>query len=154
MRILHSILTHDFFGSENHCAQLAAGQLALGHSVRVLVRGKNPQAVARFMQAVGRENMVGLPRWWPGFLEGWAARRVLAGFEPDVVHVHLGNAAKAVGRAARRMWATKRSNCSNCRSTWAMISTEDSNLSKFGDSDCSGVEVGDARVSVMVMVTL
>jgi hypothetical protein len=65
MRILHSILTDDFFGSENHCAQLAAAQGAAGHDVRVLIKGRNKVAVSRFAVVVGQENLVVLPRWWP-----------------------------------------------------------------------------------------
>lgn len=103
MKILHSILSHEVYGSERFCAELAAAQAVGGDEVRVLIKGaRGGEYVRYFEEVVGRDWLVVLPAWWPGVLDGWAARRVIRGFAPDVVHCHLGRAAKRVGMAARR----------------------------------------------------
>lgn len=103
MRILHSIFTTEFAGSENNCAQLAALQAAAGHEVRVLIKGKNPRQEARFRDIIGKGRLVVLPGWWPSLLDKWLIKQVLRGFEPEVVHTHLGRATRRVGKVARKM---------------------------------------------------
>lgn len=107
MKILHAHLSREFAGSERYCASLASAQAENGDEVRVIVR--ESEMVGRWRrECVGAEVLV-VPKWVPSFLQGWVAGRFIKGFEPDIVHTHLGRADERVGPAARKQgvpWVT------------------------------------------------
>lgn len=100
---MHGVFSGEFAGSENNCAQLAVLQAEAGHEVRVVIKGRSPKQVARFMDTVGKDKLVVLPRRWPSLLDGWLLRHVVKGFEPDVVHTHLGRATRRMRPVAKKM---------------------------------------------------
>ncbi|RYG58347.1 MAG: glycosyltransferase [Alphaproteobacteria bacterium] len=102
MKILHCVITDDFAGSENNCAQLAMLQTQAGHEVRVVIKGRNPKQVRRFREIVAKDTLVVLPRRWPSLLDSWLLGYVLRGFEPDIVHTHLGRATRRMQPAAKK----------------------------------------------------
>lgn len=107
MKIFHASLTREFAGSEMYCASLARAQFDNGDEVRIAVR-ETPY-VKRWKAEAGGAGVVAIPAWVPGFLESWAIGRMMRGFEPDVVHTHLGRADVKAGAAARRLklpWVT------------------------------------------------
>lgn len=107
MRILHASLTREFAGSEMYCASLARAQAQAGNDVRVVVR--TTSFVPRWRKETGKAVTIALPTWLPTFLETFALRHLIKGFEPDVVHTHLGRADKKAGKAARKRkvpWVT------------------------------------------------
>lgn len=103
MRILHAVISGEFAGSENNCAQLAVLQAAAGHEVRVVIKGWNPAQVERFKAAVGKDMLVVLPGKWPSILDSWLLKHVVRGFEPEIVHTHLGRATRRLGKVARAL---------------------------------------------------
>lgn len=107
MKILHASLTREFAGSEMYCASLARAQAQAGDDVRVVVR--TTAFVPRWKEETGKAITIALPTWLPSLFEGFALRHLIKGFEPDVVHTHLGRADKKAGQAARKCkvpWVT------------------------------------------------
>lgn len=101
MRIVHLHLGREFAGSETYAASLAALQAAAGHTVAVVVR--TGPSVPRWRHvAVGAAVLV-IPRWAVGPLEAWVVGRYLQGFEPTVLHSHLGGAHRLAARLAKRL---------------------------------------------------
>ena len=111
MRILHAILSHGFYGSERYCVELATAQARAGHEVALLVRDPAAEVALRRMIAAaagaGRTlpdiRIATLARWPSLALAGFAVRRLLAEVKPDIVHSHLGQAARRVGREAKKL---------------------------------------------------
>jgi glycosyltransferase involved in cell wall biosynthesis len=109
MKILHAILSQDFYGSERYCAELAAEQARDGHDVEVLIHGAWSRCAREMRKSVALANTVGagtmrltvIPSWSPIALHRVLARRALRRFRPDVVHTHLNPAARRVGREAQ-----------------------------------------------------
>lgn len=99
MKIFHASLTREFAGSEMYCASLAEAQAAGGDEVRVVVR--DTPYVARWKQELGQAEVLVIPGWVPNFLERWVVGKMMKGFEPEVVHTHLGRADAVGGKAAR-----------------------------------------------------
>ena len=107
MKVFHVSLTREFSGSEMYCASLAEAQAAHGDEVRVVVRETG--FVGRWRQELGAAEVVVVPGWVPNFLERWVVGRMMKGFEPDVVHTHLGRADVVGGKAALKRklpWVT------------------------------------------------
>ncbi len=111
MRVLHAILTNGLYGSERSCVELAVAPARGGHEVVLLVRDPAAEVALRRMIATvtgaGRAlpdiRIVTLARWPSLALPGFAVRRQLADIKPDIVHSHLGQAARRVGREAKRV---------------------------------------------------
>ncbi len=101
MNTLHCILTTEYAGSEAYCCQLARMQAKAGHSVRVIVRDAGAAYVARVRQEAAPAPVLTIPRWVPSLLEGWVIGAMMRGFEPDILHTHLGRATKRAGAAAK-----------------------------------------------------
>lgn len=99
MNILHVVLTKEFAGSERYAAQLAGMQAAAGHGVRLVIKGGDAAYVARMVQEAHPAPVVTIPGWLPSLFDSFAIRGFINGFAPDVVHSHLGRAAKRAGRA-------------------------------------------------------
>jgi glycosyltransferase involved in cell wall biosynthesis len=107
MKILHSVLSEEFYGSERYCLELATGQVRAGHEVGVLILGGHGCA-RRFSSVAeatgnGKLHLFEIPRWQPAFMHRSTARNVLARFKPDLVHTHLAPAARTVGAAAQQL---------------------------------------------------
>lgn len=100
MKIMHVHLSGEFAGSERYCATLASGQAAAGDRVLVVVR-ESP-VVARWKAEAAPAEVVVVPRWVPSFLQAWVVGKFIRGFEPEVVHTHLGRANIRGGKAARK----------------------------------------------------
>jgi glycosyltransferase involved in cell wall biosynthesis len=111
MKILHAILSQGFYGSERYCVELASAQAQAGHEVALLVRdAAADQALRRMIAAAAGPDRpppvirtVALPRWTSLGLTGIAARRLLSEIKPDIVHTHLPQAARRIGREAQKL---------------------------------------------------
>lgn len=103
MRILHAILSTHFAGSEAHCCWLAAEQARMGHAVRIIIRDAGPGYVERFRREAAPAEIVTLPSWLPGALEGFGCRPHVRTFLPDVIHTHLGRATSRLSGLERRV---------------------------------------------------
>jgi glycosyltransferase involved in cell wall biosynthesis len=94
IHILHSLFTNELGGTERHVAELANAQIALGHQVTVMLRGKrvvsskedaflswlDPQVkVICLPQAIWWRRWPYLPIWWK-----------LRELKPDIIHTHHG----------------------------------------------------------------
>jgi glycosyltransferase involved in cell wall biosynthesis len=99
--ILHAIFSKEFGGSERYAADLAGRQAEAGHRVAVIIRAQTPQLLARWRAEAAPAELIVLPSWWPKPLWSWALRRLVAGFVPDVIHTHLGQASRLVGALPR-----------------------------------------------------
>ena len=102
MRILHTILSSEYAGSEAYCCQLAALQAHAGDDVTVLIRDGAAAYVARVRREAAPAHVVCLPKFWPSQLEGWAARAILRRLAPRIVHAHLGRAVERIGPVVQR----------------------------------------------------
>jgi glycosyltransferase involved in cell wall biosynthesis len=116
MKILHTILSEGFYGSERWCIEMASAQARAGHAVRLLIVNDRSDCARAFRREVelttatitragtaGAIDLVVMPGWLPVALHRPYARRVVAGFAPDIVHSHLNPAARRVGQVAQRM---------------------------------------------------
>ena len=103
MKILHGVLTKDFYGSEHYCSQLARLQMQAGDDVVVLVKGGSAEPLKRFRSIVGPSRVIVTPAWSPPFLDRFFLGRAIRKVRPDVVHTHLGRATRLMGRIARRL---------------------------------------------------
>jgi glycosyltransferase involved in cell wall biosynthesis len=120
VKILHAILTDQFYGSERYCAELAALQAARGHHVQVVLQSASAPYVRAFQETIaptaaikaavvsavpqsGSVALTTIPGWLPHFLHRPLARRFVSEFSPDIVHSHLDPAARRVGRVAQRL---------------------------------------------------
>lgn len=112
MKILHAILSQGFYGSERYCVELASAQARAGHEVALLVRdAAAKEALRRIMAAAAAGTGHNPPDIrittlvpWPSFgLGGFAAQRLLTELKPDLVHSHLGEAARRVGPQAQKL---------------------------------------------------
>lgn len=110
MKILHSVLSEGFYGSERYCAELAAEQARDGHDVEILIADSTSDCAREMRKVVAQANPVGagtmrltaIPSWAPTALHRLCAQLVLRRFAPDVVHTHLNPAARRIGRIAQR----------------------------------------------------
>jgi len=113
LRILHSVLSGGFYGSERYCIDLAIAQAQAGHAVAVLISDERSECARQFRRSVtqaegegalaGSLRIVTMPGALPTWLQRPAAWITLRRFRPDVVHTHLNPAARRVGRMAERM---------------------------------------------------
>jgi glycosyltransferase involved in cell wall biosynthesis len=116
MKILHTILSDGFYGSERYCIEVATAQARAGHRVRVLIANGSSDCARVFRREIGAASattandrasgaidLALMPRWLPTFLHRIFARRLLSIFAPDIVHTHLNPAARRVGRVAQRL---------------------------------------------------
>ena len=107
MRILHSVLSDGFYGSERYCLELATGQARAGHDVALLILEGSDFAheYARLASATrdGAPRLFTVARWLPTFLLKPAVKRILDGFRPELVHTHLDRAVGCVGEQARAL---------------------------------------------------
>lgn len=101
MRIIHLHLSREFAGSETYAADLAARQAEAGHSVALMVR--QSEVLGRWQQRCGKSALLVVPRWAVGWLGVWVAQQYVRGFEPNILHSHLGRAHKVAQRVARRL---------------------------------------------------
>jgi glycosyltransferase involved in cell wall biosynthesis len=101
MRILHCILSTEYAGSEAYMCQLASMQANHGDDVLVVVRDAGAAYVARVAKEAAPAPVVTIPGWVPAFLQRFAVRAMITGFEPEIMHAHLGRAVKRAGAAAR-----------------------------------------------------
>jgi glycosyltransferase involved in cell wall biosynthesis len=115
MKILHAILSDDFYGSERYCIELATAQARAGHVVHILIRGRNTRCAHAFLRAIeatkvgmaakslsGAIQLEAIPDWLPAFLHRPLAWYFIACFRPDIVHSHLAPAARRIGAVAHR----------------------------------------------------
>jgi glycosyltransferase involved in cell wall biosynthesis len=107
MRILHSVLSDGFYGSERYCLELATGQARAGHEVALLILEGSDFAREYGCLAPatrdGAPHVFTVARWLPNFLLKPAIKRVLDGFRPELVHTHLDRAVGCVGEQARAL---------------------------------------------------
>jgi len=113
LRILHSVLSGGFYGSERYCIDLAMAQARTGHDVVVLVQDRQSTCAQQFLRLKAEAESAApfagalrihiLPRVLPAWLHRVAAWRLLRRFAPDIVHTHLNPAARRVGRVAERL---------------------------------------------------
>jgi glycosyltransferase involved in cell wall biosynthesis len=113
LRILHSVLSGGFYGSERYCIDLAIAQAQAGHEVVALIHDRRSACAQQFHRLVaqaegaaafaGSLRIVVIPRALPAWLQRPAAFMLLRRFAPDVVHTHLNPAARRVGRVAERL---------------------------------------------------
>jgi glycosyltransferase involved in cell wall biosynthesis len=116
MKILHAVLSQDFYGSERYCIELATAQARADHQVTVLIQDGASHCGRAFRRevdatsaAIARDRTGGsitlaiIPRGTPAFLHRPLARRILTGVAPDIVHTHLNPAARRVGRLAQKL---------------------------------------------------
>src|SRR3954452_11281935 len=94
MRIIHSVFSSGFNGSERYCFDLAEAQRALGHDVRILAaRGSAIAERADGRVPVTRLGYLGRPATYLYHLIALA---------PDIVHAHLSAACKSLAMLPRR----------------------------------------------------
>lgn len=113
LRILHSVLSGNFYGSERYCIDLAIAQARAGHDVVVLISDKRSECARQFQRSVAQAERQGtvagslriviIPGALPAWLQRPAAWMTLRRFRPDVAHTHLNPAVRRVGRVAERM---------------------------------------------------
>jgi len=113
VRILHSILTSSFYGSERYCAGLAAAQAREGHVVSVLVQAGKDSAYAHALRRIlefqpaetrqGSPTLLLMPPSLPPLLQRPYAWHVLRQLRPEIVHTHLNPDARRVGKVAQRL---------------------------------------------------
>ena len=116
MKILHSVLSQGFYGSERHCIELAAAQAISGHQVEVLIHDGGSRCARVFQDAVGAADAIiatrrsagairlaVIPRSMPAVAHRPFAWWALKQFSPDIVHTHLNPANRRVGRLAHRL---------------------------------------------------
>lgn len=96
MKIVHSILTHSFAGSERHAVELANMQAAAGHDVTMILhRRGTEQRASAIIQHINDSVTVEV-------ISGWRwqatrrARQLIQKINPDVAHAHLSAACKAL----------------------------------------------------------
>jgi glycosyltransferase involved in cell wall biosynthesis len=107
-RILHAVLSRQFYGSERHCIELATEQARLGHTVFVLVEDSGSYCAAEFRKYISetRRNtirLIAIPGWLPGFCYRPLAWLLLLVLRPDIVHTHLNSATRRIGSAAHAL---------------------------------------------------
>jgi glycosyltransferase involved in cell wall biosynthesis len=113
LRILHSVLSGGFYGSERYCIDLAMAQARTGHDVVVLAHDRQSTCAQQFLRLkaeaeaatpfAGALRIAILPRALPAWLHRVAAWRLLRRHKPDITHTHLNPAARRVGRVAERL---------------------------------------------------
>lgn len=95
MKIVHSILTHSFAGSERYAVELA-NLHAQHHEVAMVLHRRGAEdranAIAQHLDPKVRIHLVSGPKW----LASWRARRLIRQLQPDVAHAHLSAACKAL----------------------------------------------------------
>src|ERR1700683_4294339 len=97
MRIMHTILSRGFAGSERYAAELASCQAA-EHDVMLVVRRTHR---SRFGTSVvdavsDRVRVCTVPTWLR--TQGSVERRIRE-FDPDVIHTHLRRSSRIIARA-------------------------------------------------------
>jgi len=91
VKIVHIIFTDNFAGSERHCADLANAQHELGDNVYLILMRQTQKQSIRDHISTGIK-VLELNWFQRHFLMG----RVLSEIEPDIIHAHLGRAARAL----------------------------------------------------------
>lgn len=94
MRILHVIFTQDQGGAERYTADLASHQAQAGHQVRLLIRPQGRRASIREMLWDPAVQVAEVGK----FMQKWHLKKHLKHFAPDVIHCHLGRAARTMGK--------------------------------------------------------
>ena len=91
MRIVHIIFTDNFAGSERHCADLANAQDQNGDDVYlVLMRQTKKTSITEHLRSgISVVQLNTLQRQF-------SLHRILSRIAPDIVHAHLGRAARAL----------------------------------------------------------
>ncbi len=91
MKIVHIIFTDNFAGSERHCADLVNAQHELADNVYlILMRQTQKQSIRNHILP----GVKVLELNW--FQRHYLMGRVLSAIEPDIIHAHLGRAARAL----------------------------------------------------------
>ena len=107
MRILHAVLSDEFYGSERYCVELAVSQAHAGHEIAVLIHGADTPCRRQFVAAAeeGGDNLslIAMAGRLPALLHRPYARRAIKRFAPQIVHSHLGPATRRVGVTAQRL---------------------------------------------------
>jgi glycosyltransferase involved in cell wall biosynthesis len=107
MRILHSVLSDGFYGSERYCLELATSQAQAGHDVALLILDGSDFAheYGRMTTTTsdGMPRLFSVARWLPNFLLRPAVKRILDEFKPELVHTHLARAVGCVGEQAHAL---------------------------------------------------
>ena len=101
MRIIHLHLSREFAGSETYAADLAARQAEAGHTVALVVR--QSEVLTRWQQRCGNAALLVVPRWAVGPLAVWVIQHYVRGFEPNLLHSHLGRAHKLAQKVAAKL---------------------------------------------------
>jgi glycosyltransferase involved in cell wall biosynthesis len=97
MRIMHTLLSRGFAGSERSTAESANRQAALGHPVMLVVqrrhRGRGGSSILDYIDPAVQLRIV------PSRLfTGRAIGEAIAEFRPDVIHTHLRRSTRLVAR--------------------------------------------------------
>ncbi|MDD9912462.1 MAG: glycosyltransferase [Alphaproteobacteria bacterium] len=93
MRVLHVVFTKDFGGSERYAAGLATAQAEAGYDVRVLIRPQG-KVSPNIWDIIGQGVEVAEVS---KFFQKWHIKQHIKYFEPDIIHTHLGKAARLMG---------------------------------------------------------
>lgn len=96
MKIVHSILTHSFAGSERHAVELGNMQAAAGHDVTIILhrRGTEQRENAIIQHINDKVNVEVISGWrWQAIRR---TRQLIQKLKPDVAHAHLSAACKAL----------------------------------------------------------
>ena len=95
MRILHTILSRGFAGSERTVAQMANTQCGVHEVTLVLKRAhRNRHGVSITQWVDPRVNVVEVGNWFPRR----DIARAIDAFEPDVIHAHLRRSTKLLAQ--------------------------------------------------------
>ena len=100
MRIVHTILTGEFAGSEQYVARLAIAQLKQGHDVRVVVKPTAHRGHLKMMDQIGKENVIKLSRATPRTLRPHLFNFLIEKFSPQILQNHDLAACEITKRAA------------------------------------------------------
>lgn len=101
MKIIHLHLSREFAGSETYASDLASRQAEAGHSVALVVR--QSEVLSRWQQRCGKAALLVVPRWAVGPLAVWVVQHYVRGFEPNLLHSHLGRAHKLAQKVAAKL---------------------------------------------------
>ena len=88
MRVVHTILTGEFAGSEQYVARLASAQLNAGHEVRVVDKPTAHLGHRKMMNHVGKENVITLSRATPRKLRPFLFHFLMEKFSPQILQNH------------------------------------------------------------------
>ena len=90
MKLVHTAISRQFFGSERYCAELASAQAEHGDEVFVLAGCSTPLAEEKWRRELDpRVHLLFPPLWLPAALVAWWIGVTLLRIRPDIVHLHL-----------------------------------------------------------------